>query len=96
MLWPAQPNLQRDICVPGGAISTVRGHPAGVGVQSAEQLEEKRAGWLGRTGPQQHHRGTRGALDPDERVRGTAGLPVAHPPQFLGVQGNNAMRFVVT
>ncbi len=75
---PAQPHLQGDVRVPGGALPAVRGVAGAVGVLPPEQHEAQGEAGLGLPGPQQLQRGAAGPLDRDERGGGTAGLPLAH------------------
>lgn len=77
----AQPNLQRDVCLPGGPVPVVGHHAHSLRLQQA-QHEAQGDDRLDLTGPQQLWRGGAHPLDADERVQRTAGLPLA---QSLGV-----------
>ena len=79
----AQPHLQGDLRLPGGAVPAVGGDAAPVRLQPPQQHEAERASGLGDAGPQQRQRGAGGALEPHEGVGGAAGVPVAHPPGHL-------------
>lgn len=80
----AQPHLQGDVPVPGGALPAVRGVPGAVGVLPPEQHEAQGAAGLGLPGPQQHRRGAAGPLDRDEGGGGSAGLPLAFTHRHIG------------
>lgn len=85
MPWPAQPHLQRDLRVPGGALPAVRGVAGAHCVLPPEQHEAQGEAGLGLLGPQQYQRGAAGPLDGDERCRRSAGLPLAHTHRHIGV-----------
>lgn len=80
----AEPHLQGDLRVPGGALPAVRGVAGAVGVLPPEQHEAQGEAGLGLPGPQQHQRGAAAALDRDEGGGGTAGLPLAHTNRHIG------------
>lgn len=50
--WPAQPHLQGDLCVPGGALPAVRSVAGAHRVLPPEQHEAKGEAGLGLLGPQ--------------------------------------------
>lgn len=76
---PAQPCLQGDLRLPGGAVPAVRRHTHGVHLQPA-QHEAQGDGGLDRSGPEQQRRGGAAPLAGHEGEPRTAGLPLARPP----------------
>lgn len=78
---PAQPHLQRDVCLPGSSFPAVGRYAHPLRLQQA-QHEAEGDDWLDFAGPQQLWGGGADPLDSDERVERTAGLPLA---QSVGV-----------
>lgn len=76
--WPAQPRLQRDVCLPGGAVPALRCHAARLHLQPP-QHEAQGDGGLGLTGPEQQWRGGAAPLAGHEGGSRTAGQPLARP-----------------
>lgn len=81
---PAQPHLQGDVRIPGGALPAVRGVAGADGVLPPEQHEAQGEVGLGLPGPQQLQRGAAGPLGRDEGGWGSAGLPLAHTHRHIG------------
>lgn len=83
---PAQPHLQGDLRVPGGALPAVWGVAGAHRVLPPEQHEAQGEAGLGLPGPQQLRRGAAGPLDWDEGGGGSAGLPLAHAHRHIGAR----------
>lgn len=77
----AQPHLQGDLRLPGSTVPAVGCHSHPLRLQQA-QHEAEGDDRLDFAGPQQLRGGGAHPLDSDERVQGTAGLPLA---QSVGV-----------
>lgn len=75
---PAEPRLQGDLCLPGGAVPAVGRHAAGLHLQPA-QHEAQRDDRLDRSGPEQQRRGGAAPLAGHEGESRTTGLPLARP-----------------
>lgn len=75
---PAQPRLQGDLRLPGGALPAVGRHAAHLHLQPP-QHEAQGDGGLDRTGPEQQRRGGAAPLAGHEGEPRTAGLPLALP-----------------
>lgn len=84
---PAQPRLQGDLRLPGGALPAVGRHAAHLHLQPP-QHEAQGDGGLDRAGPEQQRRGGAAPLAGHEGEPRTAGLPLALPAG--GVTGPDA------
>lgn len=74
----AQPRLQGDVRLPGGAVPAVRRHAADLRLQPP-QHESKSNGGLDRAGPEQQRRRGAAPLAGHEGESGAASRPLARP-----------------